>query len=250
MIKVGRFEIATEELLGSGGYGKVVAPSPSLSADGRRQLALTAASLPQFFRRRNATATHASLDLHSPPLQVVAARDSKSGERVAAKLVDARKMRKEAVQHEVGLLEMLKHPHIVGLRGFEAVSRGDCVIFMELAAHGARHFRDTYRAVSPTPLATLFSPPAHVSTSNPRRLFATPERQRPCRRGMPSAPSCPHRRVVSHAASRGVHCWHSFRPPPHTGELFSRVLQQGPLTQRHPPHLRRPLPAPRHMGSA
>jgi len=94
-----------------------------------------------FFRRRNATATHASLDLHSPPLQVVAARDSKSGERVAAKLVDARKMRKEAVQHEVGLLEMLKHPHIVGLRGFEAVSRGDCVIFMELAAHGARHFR-------------------------------------------------------------------------------------------------------------
>lgn len=68
--------------------------------------------------------------------KVITARDTSSGLLVAAKVISTEdKRQKQLVLQEVTLMQMLEHPNIIGLRGFEAIGR-ECYIFMELASHG------------------------------------------------------------------------------------------------------------------
>jgi serine/threonine protein kinase len=68
--------------------------------------------------------------------KVITARDTASGQLVAAKVIATEDKRQEQlVLQEVTLMQVLEHPNIIALRGFEAIGR-ECYIFMELASHG------------------------------------------------------------------------------------------------------------------
>lgn len=66
---------------------------------------------------------------------VVRATDTKTGEEVAAKMIDKRKMRADAIEREIRLMKLLKHQYIIALLG-EADMERHILIFMELAAAG------------------------------------------------------------------------------------------------------------------
>lgn len=67
--------------------------------------------------------------------QVFRAKELASGEVVACKVINTKKMRREAVVREVKLLGMLSHEHVIGLRGTEEM-KNQVFLFMELASKG------------------------------------------------------------------------------------------------------------------
>lgn len=61
--------------------------------------------------------------------------DTSNGEKVAVKLIDTKRMKKEAIEREVRILDMLNHRNIIGLRGYFV--KGDIAyIIMEMAGGG------------------------------------------------------------------------------------------------------------------
>ena len=66
---------------------------------------------------------------------VVKATDCETGERVAAKMIDKRKMKADAIEREVMLMQLLHHPNVIAIRGQVEMERNIC-IFMELADKG------------------------------------------------------------------------------------------------------------------
>ena len=67
--------------------------------------------------------------------RVYIAIDFTTNETVAAKLIPLRRMRPEAIQRELALLDMLDHPNIIGLVGSETKADEFCIA-MELAPNG------------------------------------------------------------------------------------------------------------------
>lgn len=67
--------------------------------------------------------------------QVFRAKEQASGEVVACKVINTKKMRREAVVREVKLMSMLAHDHVIGLRGTEEM-KNQVFVFMELAPKG------------------------------------------------------------------------------------------------------------------
>jgi len=66
---------------------------------------------------------------------VVKATDPSTGERVAAKMIDKRKMKSDAIEKEVMLMKMMKHPNVIAV--IEQVELDKSMfIFMELASAG------------------------------------------------------------------------------------------------------------------
>jgi len=61
--------------------------------------------------------------------------DLQTNEVVAAKSIDAKRMKREAILKEVRLMGRLKHPGVVALRGYVEIGK-EFYIFMELAANG------------------------------------------------------------------------------------------------------------------
>ena len=70
--------------------------------------------------------------------QVFAARDTTSGEQLAAKVMDTRRVRREKIMLEIRLMEMVsEHQSFIGLRGAQEVADlSKIFIFMELASGG------------------------------------------------------------------------------------------------------------------
>lgn len=70
--------------------------------------------------------------------QVFRAIDQASGETVAAKVIDSKRMRRDKILHEIRLMERVSnHEGVVGLRGAqEVVEESKIFIFMELATGG------------------------------------------------------------------------------------------------------------------
>jgi len=66
---------------------------------------------------------------------VVRATDTESGEKVAAKMIDKRKMKRDAIEKEVMLMKMMVHPYVIAVRG-EVEQEASTYIFMELANKG------------------------------------------------------------------------------------------------------------------
>ena len=66
---------------------------------------------------------------------VVQATNCETGERVAAKMIDKRKMKADAIEREVHLMQVLQHPNVIAVRGQVEMDRNIC-IFMELADKG------------------------------------------------------------------------------------------------------------------
>lgn len=66
---------------------------------------------------------------------VVKARNNASGEIVAAKRILTTRMKMHAIEKEVGLMQKLVHPNIIGLRHAEQVGK-EYIIYMELAPNG------------------------------------------------------------------------------------------------------------------
>ena len=69
-----------------------------------------------------------------------AATSKDTGEELAVKIMDMRKVRPDAIKKECQILEVLKHPNVIGVRGHGAGYGGKHLhlyfIFMELAAGG------------------------------------------------------------------------------------------------------------------
>lgn len=70
--------------------------------------------------------------------QVYASRDTQTGESVAAKVIDTKRMRREKVLKEIQLMERVAdHAGVIGLRGAQEIAdRFQIFIFMELATGG------------------------------------------------------------------------------------------------------------------
>ena len=70
--------------------------------------------------------------------QVFSATDTSNGEKIAAKVIDTTRMRREKVVAEIGILERVaQHEGVIGLRGAqEVVDKCQILIFMELATGG------------------------------------------------------------------------------------------------------------------
>jgi len=70
--------------------------------------------------------------------QVFAALDTQTGEKVAAKVIDTKRMRREKVLKEIQLMERVAtHAGVIGLRGAQEVAdMNQIFIFMELATAG------------------------------------------------------------------------------------------------------------------
>jgi len=66
---------------------------------------------------------------------VVKATNTETGERVAAKMIDKKKMKADAIEREVLLMRLLDHPYVIGVRDQVEMDR-NMFIFMELAGRG------------------------------------------------------------------------------------------------------------------
>jgi len=67
--------------------------------------------------------------------KVVAAKNTRTGEKVAAKIVSTGRMKMHAIQKEIDLMARFSHPNIIALRGQEQIGK-NMVIYMELAGGG------------------------------------------------------------------------------------------------------------------
>ncbi|KAL1500635.1 hypothetical protein AB1Y20_013284 [Prymnesium parvum] len=86
---------------------------------------------------------------------VVMAKDTETGEKVAAKMIDKRKMKLAAIEKEIILMKMMSHPYVIGLRGDLEM---DCniFIFMELANKGELFGRVIQTGSLSEPVARLY----------------------------------------------------------------------------------------------
>lgn len=67
--------------------------------------------------------------------KVVTAKNTRTGERVAAKVISTGRMKPAKIQMEIDLMARMNHPNVVGLRGKEQMGK-NMVIYMELASGG------------------------------------------------------------------------------------------------------------------